>query len=90
MRPSWLTLKVVYYCYIMLVLFHQALDSFMASILFLGTSLPWGTEELLILRATSRSEVSHTENELSFGQILALLLLLEPLSLVVEYSARKG
>lgn len=90
LSPAWVLLELLYYCYIMLVLLHQTIDSFMATILFLCMSLAWGTEQLLLVRATSLPEVARAENMLSFGQLVALLLLLQPLSLIIHYFARKG
>lgn len=89
MRLNWIVLKLTYYCYVMVVLFHQAINSFVTTILFLGVSLAWGTEQLLFFRRTSLPEASSAENELSFGQLVALLLLLQPLASIVQYLANK-
>jgi len=77
--------RLLVFAYVILVLVVGALESFMATLFFLIGTLIWGTEQLLLARLWAPSTIKSEENVLSFGQLLSLLLLLQPLAAVIEH-----
>lgn len=73
------------FCYVLLVLAVQPIESFMATLLLLCGTLAWGTMQLVLARTHSTSQVRAAEFRLSFGQVLPLLLLLQPVITMLEY-----
>lgn len=77
--------RLLVFAYVILVLVTGALESFIATLFFLIGTLIWGTEQLLLARLRAPSTIKSEENILSFGQLLSLLLLLQPLATVIEH-----
>lgn len=87
---KWIALKLVLYAYVLLTLLIEIFKSFMTTLLFLLVTLTWGTVQLIQTRATKASTILHAESSLlSFGQLLPLLLLLQPLANIIEHFAKK-
>lgn len=89
MTRAWILWRMSIFFYVTLIALYQALDSCISSVFFLFATLIWGTEQLLIFRGRLTHDVAQAENALSFGQLVALLLLLLPLSTIVEHFARR-
>lgn len=83
---TWFHLMIIVTSLILLTTVHQALTSFMMSMLFLGGAMVWWTLQLNAARSNAPIEYTKTQGDLSFGHVLALLLLLEPLSKMLELS----
>lgn len=68
----------------------ETLESSLASMLLLFFALAWGTLQILLPRQTMNyyhPQVNESEARLSFGQLLPLLLLLQPILAIIEHSA---
>lgn len=76
--------KVVIRTYVLYVLAAELLDSVMATILGLVTILAWGTMNLIIPSTKVDPNMQRWEREMGFGQILPLLLLLQPIFVVIQ------
>lgn len=76
--------KVVIRTYVIYVLAAELLDSVMATILGLVTILAWGTMNLIKPSTKVSPAVKTGEREMGFGQILPLLLLLQPIFVVIQ------
>lgn len=82
---AWFVLKLVTFWFIVLVACIEVVQSFMTILFFLFLSLLWGTAQIINVRNLADVSVRQGENQLSFGQLLALLLLIQPLTTVVEH-----
>lgn len=87
-KSLWLRAKyrLLSYLYIFLVVWVELLDSFFATILLLLFTLTWGTVKLVLPRTTPYSLPSG-EDQMTFGQLLPLLLLLQPALAILEHVA---
>lgn len=83
---SWrVTYKFTKFCYIIFMVYAEVLESFMFTMLVLLFTLSWGTLTLLVPRLMAPTEVSEAEQDMQFGQLLPLLLLLQPLLTIFEH-----
>lgn len=89
LTKNWILLKLTIYCYVLLMATLDVVESFMTTLIFLCTIMIWGTAKIYLLRSATDFEVKEAESRFSFGQILPLFLLLQPLSAVVEHLAAK-
>lgn len=76
--PSWTLYKLVTRVYIIHVLMAELFDCFMATVLGLATILAWGTIKIIGPSSRVDVDVQTWEHEMGFGQILPMLLLLQP------------
>lgn len=84
----WTSLRLIIYAHVLLVVLIEVVDSFAATLLFLLTSLTWGTLQLSRTRSWATQGVLDAERTFSFGQLLPLLLLLQPIFTIVEHFAK--
>lgn len=80
-RRSQLRFRLIAHIYVPFVVYMEVLESFMATNIVLAVTLLWGTVQLvgpMIAAARSQDSVVKAELEMGFGQMLPLLLLLQP------------
>lgn len=81
---TWLSYKFVTRMYIVYVMFAELLESFMATVLGAIFILSWGTAHLIIPSLSVDDQTRTGEREMGYGQILALLLLLQPVFVMLQ------
>lgn len=86
---SWIRFKLATRVYILYVLGAELLESFMAMILTVATILSWGTVKLVGPFTDININIQKWEHEMGFGQILPILLLLQPLFALFRLSLGK-
>lgn len=84
---NWACSRVLIYAYIQLLLVCDILESFIFTLFLLLSTLLWGTIQILKAREIEPQITLQGEREFTFGQTLALLLLLQPISAVIEHFA---
>lgn len=83
---NWTCSKALTCLYIQLLLVCDILESFMFTLLLLLTTLLWGTLQIVLTRR--QYGYRPEERELTFGQLLAVFLLLQPISAIIEHFAK--
>ena len=84
LTKNWILLKLTIYCYVLLIATLDIFESFTITLIFLCITLCWGTGKIYRLRSITPLDVKKAESGFSFGQILPLFLLLQPLSSLIE------
>lgn len=83
-RLQWLAVKVLTIYYICFVVYAEFAESFVASIIYLCMTLPYGITLIVARRSSMDDQVLAGEAQLTFGQLVPLFLLTIPILLVVE------
>ncbi|KAH8202419.1 hypothetical protein TruAng_003404 [Truncatella angustata] len=86
--PSWIVrvkYRAVVAAYIQLCLVVEIVESFMSTLILIGFSNALGVTQIYRNRYSVYEEVRQDEMQMSFGQILPLLLLLQPTLAVAEW-----
>ena len=78
------------YIYVLIVVVNECLRTFIASLLYLLGTIAWGTMQLISIRSQAPQEAREDESKLSFGQLLPMLMLIQPFTLIFEYSMNRG
>lgn len=86
---NWILLKLTIYCYVLLIATLDIFESFAMTLIFLCITLCWGTGKIYFLRSITPLDIKKAESGFSFGQILPLFLLLQPLSSMIEHLVAK-
>ncbi len=82
---------MIAFVYVTFVLITQCLNAFITTLMLLLFTLAWGTFRLMLVRFRIPTEVLSAEMSMSFGQLLALFLLLHPLAPIIRHlAAKKG
>ena len=85
-RASFRAIAVVY---VPLMAVCEFVESFSASLCLLSTGLVWGSIQVFYLRGLAPAPVKTAESTWGFGQLLPLLLLLQPIVAIMEHSYGK-
>lgn len=72
---TWPAYKLMVFCYIVFVVYMELAESFMATIIFMCLTVPWGVVNIFEPRAQVHFEVRQGEMTWSFGQIIPWLML---------------
>lgn len=84
---KWPAYKTAVVCYVVFVVWAEFAESYLAMLVYLCLTLPWGVVNITYLWSTVDVKVRSDEAHLSFGQLVPLLLLLLPILYVLELSA---
>ena len=82
---AWLKYRAVMQCYFTFVVVWEVAESFMTTICILVFVLAWGSVKLIVPVTLVPLDVREAERQMGFGQILPLLLLLQPALAVVAF-----
>lgn len=79
------TFRILTIAYIVLVAYMELLECFMFTIFLLVFTLVWGTLQLFFpFSETPVPEVQSAESEMGFGQLLPILLLVQPVFVAIQ------
>lgn len=82
---TWPVYKLMVVCYVVLVVYIELAESFMASIIFVCLTVSWGIVNIFVPRGQVDDDVRQGEMTWSFGQIMPLLMLMLPAFLLFEF-----
>ncbi len=86
---AWLKYRLLVQVYVLFVACAVFVGSFMTTVLTLGFILLWGTSQLYWLGPRVPGDVEAAQRQMGFGQILPLVLLLQPVLVAVTFSTGK-